>query len=256
MNISKSELTGALSALGKLICRTSPLAEYKSLQLEAVMPHSLFLRSANLNETLEYRIALEVDQEFDLCVNFDEFRDAVRNCRSKSMQLEFQQENNTLLAGERQLQITTVRIPVIERAEACDSVILKEGFLEQFKMMAPVVDRHDARQILHGINISRDGLTVTNGRELLHIPVEFELNVQLTIPLPLGLFMTKETSAGVLEWWQNTGVTYIRISVGSWTWITKALQGDYPDWRKVIPRDDALRNSVQYLPETCNELLQ
>ena len=236
MNLSKTELNGALSALGKLICRTSPLAEYKSLQLEAVS-RSLFLRSANQNETLEYRIALEVDQEFDLCVNFDEFRDAVRNCRSKSVQLEFQQENNTLLTGERQLQVSQIKLPVIERAETCDSVIFKDGFLDLLKRMAPVVDTHNARKIMHGINVSKEGLTVTNGRELLHIPLDLTLQQQLTIPLPLGLFMTKETSAGMLEWWQDKGVTYLRISVGNWTWITNALQGDYPDWHKVIPAE-------------------
>ena len=255
MNISKTELSGALSALGKLICRTSPLAEYKSLQIETTQ-NALFLRTASLNETLEYQILTAVDQKFDLCVNFDEFRDAVRNCRSKNVQLEFQQENNTLLTGERQLQVSQIKLPVIERAETCDSVIFKDGFLDLLKRMAPVVDTHNARKIMHGINVSKEGLTVTNGRELLHIPMELALMPQLTIPLPFGLFMTKETSAGVLEWWQNTGVTYIRISVGNWTWITNALQGDYPDWHKVIPDDSSLYNSIQYSPETCEVLLQ
>ena len=255
MNISKTELSGALSALGKLICRTSPLAEYKSLQIETTQ-NALFLRTASLNETLEYQILTTVDQTFDLCVNFDEFRDAVRNCRSKSVQLEFQQENNTLLTGERQLQVSQIKLPVIERAETCDSVIFKDGFLDLFKRMASVVDSHNVRKNMHGINISNEGLTVTNGRELLHIPMELAFMPQLTIPLPFGLFMTKETSAGVLEWWQNTGVMYIRISVGSWTWISKALQGDYPDWHKVIPADSSLYNSIHYSPETCEVLLQ
>ena len=59
MNISKTELSGALSALGKLICRTSPLAEYKSLQIETTQ-NALFLRTASLNETLEYQILTAV----------------------------------------------------------------------------------------------------------------------------------------------------------------------------------------------------
>ena len=35
MEISKNLLAGALSALGKLVCRTSPLEAYRSLQIES-----------------------------------------------------------------------------------------------------------------------------------------------------------------------------------------------------------------------------
>ena len=34
IEVSKSELAGALSALGKLICRTSPVEVYRSLRIE------------------------------------------------------------------------------------------------------------------------------------------------------------------------------------------------------------------------------
>ena len=35
VEISKNLLAGALSALGKLVCRTSPLEAYRSLQIES-----------------------------------------------------------------------------------------------------------------------------------------------------------------------------------------------------------------------------
>lgn len=256
MNITKTELTGALSALGKLICRTSPLAEYKCLQIETT-PQAVFLRTASLNEVLEYRIHAEVDQIIDLCLDFDEFRDAVRNCRNKSLLLEYQEDDETLLVGERKLAVKLIRLPVIERAEQRDSVVLTEGFLDMCRSLASVIDRHEYRKILHGIHVSRDGLVATNGRELLHIPLSLEMKETcFTIPLPLGLMMRKETEAGVLEWWQDSGVTYVRISIGKWTWITKSLQGDYPNWKQVIPDRSVLCNTIQYSPETCNELLQ
>jgi len=34
VEISKSELAGALGALGKLVCRTSPVEVYRSLRIE------------------------------------------------------------------------------------------------------------------------------------------------------------------------------------------------------------------------------
>ena len=53
--LNKTELAGALSALGKLVCRTSPIPMYHAVQIESIN-NALFFRTHNSDEEIEFCI--------------------------------------------------------------------------------------------------------------------------------------------------------------------------------------------------------
>ena len=64
VEISKNELDGALSALGKLICRTAPLEAYRSVQIEGKEDRLIF-RTANGSESLAFKVTAEIVEPLD-----------------------------------------------------------------------------------------------------------------------------------------------------------------------------------------------
>ena len=70
VEISKSELAGALGALGKLVCRTSPVEIYRSLRIES-NNNQISFQTAGVNEAITYTLPAEGVEDFAVVVNFD-----------------------------------------------------------------------------------------------------------------------------------------------------------------------------------------
>ena len=100
IEVNKNTLAGAFGALGKLICRTSPLALCKSIKVEAV-EGKLRLSTCGLNEEVSFELETGGEEVFCCMVGFDEFRDAVKSGRNKTVEVAF--EAGLLLVGDRYL---------------------------------------------------------------------------------------------------------------------------------------------------------
>ena len=74
--LNKTELAGALAALGKLVCRSSPIPVYRTVQIEAAN-NTIFFRTHNTDEEIEFRMDAETEDTFKLAVDFDFFRSLV-----------------------------------------------------------------------------------------------------------------------------------------------------------------------------------
>ena len=118
-------------------------------------------------------------------MRFDEFRDAVRGYRNKVLEIE--DNEGTLRVGERTLfPKSGVEWRVPDEGEHCSVSELPKDFVALFVAASPLVDRNNPRKVLQGINLCREGITTTNGKELLNIYVPLNVD-DFTIPLPLGV---------------------------------------------------------------------
>ena len=252
IEVNKNTLAGAFGALGKMICRTSPLALCKSIKVEAE-DRTLRLSTCGLNEGVTFELEADGDDEFSCLVGFDEFRDTVRSGRNKTIGLTY--EAGTLLVGDRYLMtVKDVEWPEFSPKVEAPNCLLPDGVVEMFARAAQIVDRNEPRAILRGINLSADGITVTNGKELLNYDCPLDLEDSLTIPLPLALIQSKAPHAGLLYHWPMENGTGFSIIVGPWCWTGKALQGIYPNWKQVIPESNALTRSITFPPESVQKL--
>ena len=110
IEVNKNTLASALPALGKLICRTSPLMLCKSIKIESENG-KLKLSTCGLSEEVSYELETESNEEFCCMVGLDEFRDAVKSGRNKTVGLTY--EAGTLLVGDRYL--ITVKDKLLSR---------------------------------------------------------------------------------------------------------------------------------------------
>ena len=251
IEVNKNELERALIALGKLISRMSPVPEHKSLLIEC-RDGKVCFSTRSPSEQMTFRTACAGEVKFRCIVGFDEFRDAVRGYRNKVLEIE--DSEGALRVGERTLfPMSGVEWRVPDEGEHCSVSELPKDFVALFAAAAPLVDRNNPRKVLQGINLCREGITTTNGRELLNIYVPLNVD-DFTIPLPLALMQTKTTESGTLCTWTNRTGKMCRIETEHWVWHAEGLEGNYPNWKQVIPSQKALIRSVSFLPERGQQL--
>ena len=242
VEISKSELAGALGALGKLVCRTSPVEVYRSLRIEG-KNNQISFQTAGVNEAITYTLPVEGVEEFAVVVNFDEFRSIVRASRNKTLVLEYGEGK----FGVEHCLMCTVNVEWPEERcgkEGSEVSDLPENFVGMLATLAPIVDRGNYRQILQGIHFCREGMVATNGKELLHIDAPLAV-ADLTVPFPHALLATKSRDAGRLATWCDKEDRFFRFEFGNWRWTGKALAGMFPNWRMIVPQEANLRHVVK-----------
>ena len=251
IEVNKNELERALIALGKLISRMSPVPEHKSLLVECKDGKVCF-STRSPSEQMTFRTACAGEVEFHCIVGFDEFRNAVRGYRNKVLEIE--ENEGPLRVGERTLlPMSGVEWRSFQEGEHCSVSELPKDFVALFAVASPLVDRNNPRKVLQGINLCREGITTTNGKELLNIYVPLNVD-DFTIPLPLALMQTKTAKAGMLCTWTDRTGKMCRIETEHWIWYAEGLEGNYPNWKQVIPSQKALIRSVSFLPERGQQL--
>ncbi len=251
IEVNKNELERALITLGKLISRMSPIPEHKSLLIEC-RDGKVCFSTRSPSEQMTFRTACAGEVEFRCIVGFDEFRDAVRGYRNKVLEIE--DNEGTLRVGDRTLfPKSGMEWRSFQEGEHCSVSELPQDFVALFAVASPLVDRNNPRKVLQGINLCREGITTTNGKELLNIYVPLNVD-DFTIPLPLALMQTKTTESGTLCTWTDRTEKMCRIEMEHWVWYAEGLEGNYPNWKQVIPSQKALVRSVSFLPERGQQL--
>ena len=168
--------------------------------------------------------------------------------------LEIEDSDSVLRVGDRTLfPMSGVEWRVPRENEHSTVSELPKGFVSLLAEAAQLVNRNEPRMIMRGINLSREGITSTNGRELLNICVPLNVD-DFTIPLPLALMQTKTAESGRLYTWSDNLNKGCRIETEHWTWYAKGLPGNYPNWRQIIPSQNTLVRSVSFLPERGQQL--
>ena len=224
MRIEKKTLNDALRVLGKVVCQTSPVELYRSVRFVGDVDGVMAMATDGV-ETVSVILDAFAENEIDFCVPFKDLKDQVRMGRSETLEL----------TG------TFIEFPELEEPSAdAVSAILPVNFGELLTQAAPIVDRTGYRRVLHGINLSNAGVTVTDGKQLLHLPCILSLTKDVTIPFPSALLAAKTSEIGALQVWDK----FFQIEIGNFCWHGKLLEGQYPNWRGVIPSPESHDYSI------------
>ena len=68
------------------------------------------------------------------------------------------------------------------------------------------------------------------------------------------MISSKTAEAGTLCTWTDRTGKVCRIETEHWVWYANGLEGNYPNWKQVIPSQKALVRSVSFLPERGQQL--
>ena len=254
--LNKTELAGALAALGKLVTRTAPVEANRAVEITG-FADMLHFRTPNAFEEIEFTMFAEMDEDFPATlVNFEQFRLAVRNGKNKMLGLEVE-DGEVTIDGIR-FDPVKGHLPPRENLASYEVNVteLPSDTLSALEKLAPVTEKGIlARKMLTGIDLSADGFTAANNKELSNIPLPLQMNGNVTIPFPLTLLATKAFGeSGKLMTWQKDDETHFELALGNWTWRAKALKGNYPNWKRVLPERTAATHYVNLTEDTAERI--
>ena len=182
-------------------------------------------------ECVALRVECVAAEAVDFAVEYRALRELIRSTRG----------------GEVEVTGKSLEWPELEVIpEVAVKVELPASFGELLALAAPVTDRDGSRLILRGVNLSSDGITATNGKELLLLPCPLVILKEVTLPFPLALLTAKPAAPGVLHLWSRRNERLSRIEIGGFLWQCKALSGKFPAWKQVIPSGNALDYSLEF----------
>ena len=261
--INKNSLAGALLALGKLVSRTSLIKTYQGIEIEG-KANMLYFRTRNMVEQIEFRLFADLEDDFSaILVEFEQFRQAVRSCKNKTLKLEI--DCGEIFIDDVKLAPIKGHFPAKEQIPDQDICVteLPADTFSALSLLAPITDQNtDIRKsaiqkAISGINISGYGFTATNGKELSNIPLKFETHGSVTIPFPLALLATKAFGeTGRLSTWQKDEDTFFELTLGCWTWSAKAIRENYPNWMRVVPERTAATHYVSIQDDRAERLVR
>ena len=215
MKIEKKNLNEALKVLGKVVSQTSPVEVQKSIRFVGDA-NGITAMATDGIEVISLAIEATTEHEIDFCIPFKDLKDMIRFERSEMLDID-----------GAHLDYPQIKQPTEEAVSA----ILPVNFGDLLAQAAPIIDRNNYRRILQGVNLSSSGVTVTDGKQLLHQPCHIALSKDITIPFPSALLAFKPAEMGTLQVWEN----YFCIEIGHFKWTGKLLEGNYPNWLKLIP---------------------
>ena len=187
MRVEKRVLNDALRVLGKVVCQTSPVELYRSIRFVGDVDGVMAMATDGI-EVVSVILDAFAESEIDFCVPFKELKDLVRIGQSEMIEL-----TGSFIGFPEQE----------EPAADAMSAILPVNFGELLAQAAPLIDRTGYRRVLHGINLSNAGVTVTDGKQLLHQPCVLSLAKDVTIPFPSALLAAKTSEMGTIQVWGN-----------------------------------------------------
>ena len=230
MRIEKKVLNDALRILGKMVCQTSPAEVFRGVRFVGT-PGDVLAMATDGEEQVSLRIDAETEGAEDLFVEYRALREMARAARGSRIELE----------GRK------VEYPAPEVVPADATVVeLPVEFAELLASAAPIINRNEPRAVLRGVNLSKDGITVTDGKQLLNLPCSLALKESITIPFPSALLAARLHDAGTLAAWTSGNSRLFQITIGDFIWCGKAPSGNYPNWKQVIPADNALDYSITF----------
>ena len=241
MKIKKSVLQEALKVLGKVVSQTSPVEVQRSVRFLSVGKQA-WLTATDGVESVMIEVAGDAGEMEDFAVEYKALRELIRSTRGGEVEV----------TGKRLDWPETEAVP-----DDAVTVELPPDFGNLLALAAPVVNLREARLALRGINLSRDGVTATNGKELLNLPCPLKIPEDMTLPFPLALLTARPEGAGALHIWRCRNERLFRIVIGGFQWQGKALPGNFPDWKQVIPADKTLDYQIEiHEPERVIEFLK
>ncbi len=241
MKIKKSVLADALKVLGKVVSQTSPVGVQRSVRFLSV-GEQIRLTATGGEESVTVEVSGDAGEMEDFAVEYKALRELIRSTRGGEVEV----------TGK---QLDWPEAEVVPNDAV--TVELPPDFGKLLALAAPVVDLREARLALRGINLSRDGVTATNGKELLNLPCPLKIPEDMTLPFPLALLTARPEGTGTLHVWRCRNERLFRIVIGGFQWQGKPLPGNFPDWKQVIPADKTLDYRIEiHEPERIIEFLK
>jgi DNA polymerase III subunit beta len=110
----------------------------------------------------------------------------------------------------------------------------------------------ETRKLLRGVLLEPDAVVTTNGKQLSRFDCSTGVKSRVVIPLTKFLLLKDTAADGSIRVLTHNRVRLCRITTATWKYEVKCLEGNYPNYKQVIPKDTV--NMIQFSAEDITAL--
>ena len=270
ITLAATDLKQALAGLSKVVSRKSTLPVLQSIRLTRDTEGRVSLSATDLDAFVSYRVNMpQPAQPFDLLLPFEFLNKASRGATG----------DVTVIAESKdqaKLRYQVGSTP-LEQSVWCNDpgefppapiiadvpVKLPITFAETIRQAFEVSSEESSRAVLQGayLDVSEPNchsIISTNGRALFAANTfRFDLKESVNLPRHKFLiwsgFLDGECSIAVKA--DKTNPSWAQITTGRWNCIIRQIEGNYPNWRMVVPKDTEKWTTIKLTPAAITQIL-
>jgi DNA polymerase III sliding clamp (beta) subunit (PCNA family) len=249
-----SELKTALTGLGKIISRKTTLPVLQHVRVSRDDKGEVQLQSMDLDTFITYHSQdVQSGSVMEVLVPVGDLSNAVKSSSAKdSISLAVDSKGGMKLCYfiggspvERELEALPVKEwpPVPEVSKP--GIVLDKEFGAALKEALECCSNDPTRYILRGAYLDVNDkklhyVVSTNGR-MLYSANSFCFDLQKSVIIPDSKFLTASDfldEGGLLSVEQAKDVNWVKLGTPRWTYISKQIEGNYPNWKQVVPKSN------------------
>ncbi|MDD3020582.1 MAG: hypothetical protein PHX61_06320 [Alphaproteobacteria bacterium] len=264
--MKKSELANAMTVLGRIVNEKANLAAWKSVRF-SVKDGVMRISALDPEQCMTLKLAsAKTEGDFESVIPYSELKEFVKSGKNGEIGFDFTKDFVTVseeINGQsisRQTKLVDMKDypEFVSIGRNAKSLTLPAGFTSLLGNAAQIVNKHEVRRALQGINLNKDGIAATNGKELIHIELPLELNEDITIPVIHSSLFMPDQRKHTLKIWTDNDVKqkFFAVETEAGTYIGKAIPGNFPNWNQVIPKSKNLDVSMKLASKEIVSLIE
>jgi len=269
-----AELKPALLGLGKIISRKSTLPVLQNIKVDRTKDGWIVLTSTDLDCFVSVRLEQPVNgAPVEMLVPYEALTRITKRCgKTDTITVSKADKNNVLVefpignqTGQEHVEsLAAEEFPPVPRIKS-DPVPVKDDIRQAILEAMDCASTDETRVILNGAYLdvsSRQGhyVVATDGRHL-YSSNSFTLPLQNSLIIPDHKFLGWKEFNNDGEWQQrvqpgakeNPGL--LQISSRRWRYITRQIEGNYPNWQQVVPDPKQYNTTMELTPAAMDAIL-
>lgn len=270
ITITRGELKQMAAGLSKVIPVRTNLAVLACVRF-AIEDGKLTATGTDLDQTAVFSFAhAQIEGHGELIIGFTGIKDMAKGDNADLITLENEGMEITVTdnMGGHAITRSMEAIAPADWPPSGDPIPVGDakGFLKAYRRLAAFASTDDTRRTLCGVCIDTQGsgernatLVATDGRRLCCCnSMKLPLLDGASVIIPSSKFLLWNGLGDEAELGVETlkGTTRICVKAGPWTYRVKAVDGEFPNWRQVIPASDSPVHRISFSEAGVKALLR
>jgi DNA polymerase III sliding clamp (beta) subunit (PCNA family) len=272
--LSVADLKSVLPGLSKIVSRKSSLPVLGCVKVIHAPDHTIRLHADNLEEAVTVRLQNPSQgMPGELLVPLEELAIIAKRCSAEDtieLSVDGKETSITYPAAGTLIKKPLKHVGLEEFPPGTEvntePVQLDNAFKEALQQAFDCASEDSSRHVLHGacLDVSKKEahyVVGTDGRHLFTAN-SFLFDIPESVIVPRGKFLTwpgfTEDGPWTLRFQRETkpatapktyvSPTWVRLDSDHWTYVSKPIEGPFPNWKQAVPPTEALKSHI-YLGE-------
>jgi len=249
LTISRDVLIKPLMLLANAVEKKQNLPILSHIRL-VVQDQRLVMTATDLEIELTTSIPAQHDEDFSFTIPARKFTDICKTLPEEAnISITTKNDRATIRSGKGRYSVGILdakQFPGIQlKAETKQFILTQATLAKLISDTAFAMGNQDVRYYLNGLLLEiKEGYlraVATDGHRLALSEENLELNAELDsrtiLPRKAVLELSRMIGTGDTEITVSFSSNHLQINLGNTTFTTKLIDGNYPDYNRVIPRD-------------------